>query len=126
MHTYFLEAVRTGSARCTRCGRPTLLRHYDRGPDYPEQSVRRGVYVDCEACGEMATNSMSGMAIALPEMRSFLKANPRVMALPDRHVERDARPTRVLGFADLKATAQVDVLIDDESLDVRHVHVSTN
>jgi RNA polymerase sigma factor (sigma-70 family) len=124
VHDYFFAGVRSGSVQCTRCGRRTALRHYVREEEHYTLGTRRGVYAVCDACGEESCCSLGGMALSLPEVRRFRRSHPRIRALPERHVERAGRQTLVLGFSDMAARNQVDVLLDDRTLALRGVVVS--
>jgi hypothetical protein len=82
------------------------------------------VYALCGSCGEETCCSLDGLALSLPEVRRFRRSHPRIRALPVRHVERAGRRTLVLGFSDVTSRDQVDILLDDRTLDLRDVIAS--
>jgi hypothetical protein len=60
------------------------------------------------------SSSVTGLALALPEVRAFAREHPRLRALPEREIERDGRSAVVLRFEDVRGSAGVDVVFARE------------
>jgi MFS family permease len=82
-------------------------------PDCDEELVRRGWVAACERCGETLTTSLLGLALCFPATRDLRARRARARALPPQHVDRDGRPTLVVGLWDEASGDRVEVLFDD-------------
>ena len=116
---YFAAGAEGGHAPCTRCGRIVAVRRYVRDRDGPR---RDGLFVECEACGEQASSSVGGLALAQPEVRSFQREHPRTRALPVREVESAGVPALVVGYQSYVGSASVSVVLARDTLRVLAAH----
>jgi hypothetical protein len=110
-HGWWPTAIDSGRAPCTRCGAEVRVAQYERA-EVDDPRTRRGWHASCAVCGEVLTTSLLGLALALPEMRALRSRRPRAHAVPTRHLERDGRPTLVVGVLDVGSGDRVDVLFD--------------
>jgi RNA polymerase sigma factor (sigma-70 family) len=118
---YFVAGAR--QVECTRCGRDALLRPHVREDVDPERGHRNGFVVSCERCGDVAWSSISGIALARPELRAFRREHPRLRAVPVREVDGGA--TLVLRYEDALGASGVDVLFERDTLRLIELHGPT-
>lgn len=111
-HGWWLPAIESGQARCTRCASAGVVRPYQR-PGADDPHVGRGWRASCEDCGEELTISLLGLALAQPETRALCRRRPRAHALPTRHVDLDGRRALLVAVRDDVSADQVEVLYDD-------------
>jgi RNA polymerase sigma-70 factor (ECF subfamily) len=98
---------------CTGCGRTVPVGTYT-SDDERFGARSWGLYALCDSCGEGVSSSVTGLALALPEVRAFAREHPRLRALPEREIERDGRSAVVLRFEDVRGSAGVDVVFARE------------
>ena len=115
---YFGAGADARGVACTRCGRPVTLRRYT---VERRERERHGLFAHCTACGEQVSSSISGLALALPEVRRFRRAQPRTTAVPAREVEADGQPAIVVRYQAVLGSAGVDVVLARETLRVLEV-----
>jgi RNA polymerase sigma factor (sigma-70 family) len=113
-HTYFRQRV----VNCTCCGHESTLQ-----PGMPEQasaSVRqqRGLHVRCDVCGSVCSVSLTGLVLALPAVRQFWQANPRMRMLPNREIEAGILTT----FQSVTHGASVEVISSADHFDLIGIH----
>lgn len=107
---YYRQALIARSARCVRCGcdspiEMTLARF---GP--PSMQGVRGVDAGCPICKLTNYESLSGMALSLPEGRTFWKSNPRIRTLPEREIDAGGEPGLLLRMESVDGRARLDTL----------------
>ena len=117
-HGFWLPAMESGRATCTRCASVCVVAPYERS-DTEDPLVRRGWSASCPACGEELTTSFLGLALTFPETRALLRRRPRARAVPTRTVEGDGRPAVVVALRDDTSGDRVEVLYDDVSSRLR-------
>jgi RNA polymerase sigma-70 factor (ECF subfamily) len=88
---------RSSRPTCVRCARPVRPRPYVR-EEVERWSARHGWHVACTHCGEVVTSSVTGIALALPEVRAAMRRDPRLRALPVLDVVRGGAAAKVVGF----------------------------
>jgi RNA polymerase sigma-70 factor (ECF subfamily) len=93
--TWTLEYWGSASPACVRCEQPVQPRPYVR-EEVERWSSRHGWYAECDSCGEVVSGSLSGLALAQPEVRAALKREPRLRMLPVRDVVRDGADAKVV------------------------------
>jgi RNA polymerase sigma factor (sigma-70 family) len=104
---------------CTRCGGSVRITRYTR--DVPAGAPHRtGLVAECRGCGETVSTSVSGLALALPEVRRFRRDHPRTRALA-RELDVDGERAALLRYGDLLGHAGVDVVYSRATLRVLHV-----
>jgi RNA polymerase sigma factor (sigma-70 family) len=113
----------SSSPTCVRCDRPVQPRRYVRG-HLDRWSSRHGWYAECEACGEVASGSVSGLALARPEVRSAIRRDTRLRLLPVRDIVRDGVEAKVVSVGTEAGSEVVSAIFAAESL--RLVHVETS
>jgi hypothetical protein len=111
----YRDALRTGFAPCTGCGRMTPLR-FGFPPDGPP-SLRDvpGLHVRCDACGSVAAQGLHALTLSAPEGQRFWRAHPRPRLLPDREVEADGLPARVVTIESVANGARYSVVAARET-----------
>jgi RNA polymerase sigma factor (sigma-70 family) len=105
---------------CVRCDRTVRPRAYKRD-DVERWSSRHGWYAECDACGEVVSGSVSGRALAQPEVRAALKRHPRLQLLPARDVVRDGRDAKVVSLGTRDGVPVVSAVFLRDSLELVHV-----
>jgi RNA polymerase sigma factor (sigma-70 family) len=115
--TYWSSA----SPCCVRCGAAVTPRRYDR--ESGSWSCATGWLAECTACGEAVSTSVSGMVLALPEVREARRREPKLRSLPVRDVVRDGQDAKVVALGDADGTPRVGVVVLEHSL--RIVDVDT-
>jgi RNA polymerase sigma-70 factor (ECF subfamily) len=105
---------------CVRCDRPVRPMTYVR-EDVEHWSGRHGWYAECDACGEVVSGSVSGLALARPEVRAALKREPRLRLLPVRDVVRDGLDAKVVSVGTGDGVPVVSAVFLRESLRLVHV-----
>jgi RNA polymerase sigma factor (sigma-70 family) len=108
------------AARCSGCGSSVDVQAYSL-PGPASWSCRHGWYVACETCGEELSSSLGGLALALPEVISARRRDPRLRSLPVREVERDGERAMVVGFAGRDGIEQVSAVFSRVSKRLMHV-----
>ena len=108
------------SPACVRCDRPVRPRPYVR-EDVERWSSRHGWYAECDACGEVVSGSLSGLALATPKVRAALKRDPRLRLLPVRDVVRDGADAKVVGVGTGTGEPVVSAVFLADSLRLVHV-----
>jgi RNA polymerase sigma factor (sigma-70 family) len=111
-YAWWPSAILAGHAPCTRCGADVGVLPYER-PEPLETHVRRGWHASCDACGEVLTSSLLGLALACPEVRALRSRRPRAHAAPTRTVEHLGGVAVVVGMCDDASGDRVEVLFDD-------------
>jgi RNA polymerase sigma factor (sigma-70 family) len=104
--TYFARGA--GAVPCTRCSTPTQLRHYD--------DERRGLAASCRGCGEEVWSSVTGLALAVPEARAFVRAHKRVRTLGVSDDFHEGLPATVVRIEALASTARLEIAFDQTTL----------
>ena len=104
---------------CTYCGGPARLEPYEREAWWPSVH-RRGLVARCAACGEQASSSIAGIALARTEVRAFRKAHPRTRALPLREVEHGGVDAFVVRYEDFAGSDGIDLVFERDTLRVLH------
>jgi hypothetical protein len=89
--------------------------------DVEHWSGRHGWYAECDACGEVVSGSVSGLALARPEVRAALKREPRLRLLPVRDVVRDGLDAKVVSVGTGDGVPVVSAVFLRESLRLVHV-----
>ena len=115
-HAYWDSA----SPTCVRCDRPVRARPYTRD-DVERWSSRHGFYAECDVCGEVVSGSVSGLALARPEVRHALKRDPRLRLLPVRDVVRDGADAKVVSLGSAAGVPVVSAVFLTRSLRLVHV-----
>jgi RNA polymerase sigma-70 factor (ECF subfamily) len=105
---------------CVRCDRPVRALRYVR-EDVERWSSRHGWYAECDACGEVVSGSVSGVALARPEVRAALKRDPRLRLLPVRDVVRDGADAKVVSVGTAAGEPVVSTVFLAGSLRLVHV-----
>jgi RNA polymerase sigma factor (sigma-70 family) len=105
---------------CVRCDRRVTPRPFVR-EGVEHWSSRHGWSADCPACGEQVTGSLTGLALALPEVRDARRREPRLRSLPVRDVVRDGAAAKVVGFGAADGSTVVSAVFLRD--DLRLVHV---
>jgi len=118
---YYLGGLAAGHVSCTRCGAAARVERYSREGTLAHRVHRLGLFVECRACGEQLSTSLNGIALALPELRSFRREHPRTRAVPNREVDSGGARAVVVGFESLQGNARADVMFDQETLRVLEV-----
>jgi RNA polymerase sigma-70 factor (ECF subfamily) len=122
---YFAPGAGGKGGACTRCGRPVDIRRYRRDDLPVDRMCRRGLYAECEACGEQVSSSVAGLALSLPEVRGFRRHHPRTRALPGKPVGYQGMRAILLRYEDFLGSSGVDVVFARDSLRVLAVHGAT-
>lgn len=120
-HSYWAHEA----PRCVRCDRPVTPRRYVRDTVEP-WPVRRGLFVECAACGEAVNSSVAGMVLALPEVREARRRDPSLRTLPVRDVVRDGHEAKVVALGTADGTPCVGVVVLERTLRVVHVDAPAN
>jgi RNA polymerase sigma factor (sigma-70 family) len=95
---YFQAGAETGRVSCPRCGRTATLRPYTQ---YVAKRLSRGVYAECSRCAQVVCTSTSGVALASPAARRYLRANPRARIVRSDEVNhRGATATKLVMASD--------------------------
>jgi RNA polymerase sigma-70 factor (ECF subfamily) len=121
---YFRPALRHGLAPCQRCGRSAPL-VVQAAAELPLQPTGlRILLVSCAACGIQNTQSLSGLALSLPEGQAFWRAHPRIRMLPEREVETQGRAAFVHSFQSVADGARLDIISARDTYEVLRIHHS--
>jgi RNA polymerase sigma-70 factor (ECF subfamily) len=104
---------------CTRCGGTVRITRYTR--DAPAEAPHRtGLMTACGGCGETVSTSVSGLALALPEVLRFRRDHPRTSAVA-RELDVDGEPAAVLRYGDLLGHAGIEIVYSLATLRVLRV-----
>jgi len=118
-------AAERDRAVCTWCGRPMALLPHVRDDVQFDRSHRHGLVGRCDGCGEETWSSISGIALARPEVRSFRRDHARVRVVPVREGNWRGVEALLLRYEDVLGGNGVDVAFARESLRVLGVHSTT-
>jgi RNA polymerase sigma-70 factor (ECF subfamily) len=115
LHTYWHDGIRSGHVACTRCTQRVDVRAYVRPEPY-SWSTRNGWHATCSHCGEEATCSVGGLAMAAPEVRELHKRYPRLRSVPERDVTHQGVPAVVVGFVAGQRSGGVEAIFARDTL----------
>jgi RNA polymerase sigma-70 factor (ECF subfamily) len=121
VHDYFRRALADCGARCTNCGRPVRLRRVTPDDALPALQCAAGLYVRCDACGEACSTSQRGLVGALPEVRRFWRAHPRMRVLSEYAVDAAGRPAIVTRFESVRERAGLAVVSAVDTFEVLEI-----
>jgi RNA polymerase sigma factor (sigma-70 family) len=119
---YYRQGLVDRTVVCMKCGRQAPLWMGLEGPAPPSWRDERGVHVTCHACNPTNITTLAGIALALPEGRSFWQAHPRTRRLPDREVETAGRAAVVVSHVNVTGAARFDVVFDRDNFAVLGIH----
>jgi hypothetical protein len=119
-HGYFRPALGVGNITCSHCDAPAVLRHFTEEETDGIHAGAPGVYVLCDACGEVVSSSLDGLVLALPQLQRFWHTHPRIRTLPTREVETYGQTALVVRVESVTDAAYVDVVVARDSLQVLH------
>lgn len=107
---YYRQALTARSARCVRCGCDSPIElQLTRFVPASMQGVR-GIDAGCPICKLTNYESLSGMALSLPEGRRFWKAHPRIHTLPEREIDAGGEPGLLVRMESVDGRARLDTL----------------
>jgi hypothetical protein len=69
----------------------------------------------CDACGEGASISRTGLVTVLPEVRELRRRESRLRILPARRLEAGGRPAVVTSLGSVAGSARIDVVTDADT-----------
>ncbi len=121
-HRYFAEARAGGMLPCTRCGHPMAVEAIPPSLDGGPKEFTDRLQALCQACGEGASVSRTGIVTVLPEVRELRRRESRVRILPARHLEADGRPAVVTSVGSVVGPARIDVVTDVDTYRVITLH----
>lgn len=120
-HGYFLRVFNENAAICTNCGRPAHVRRAWQ----TETSALDGhhiLYVECETCGEVVSQSFGGLVSAFPQVQSFWRKHARLRTIPAHEIEVGGQTALVTRFESVADTARLDIVIARDTLKLLGVH----
>ncbi|MFN8492436.1 MAG: RNA polymerase sigma factor [Caldilineaceae bacterium] len=116
VYDYYLKNNSAGIVPCLNCGRPQPIR-VGRPPSAMAGPPK--VYVLCEHCDHCpGSNAWAGLALALPQVRRFWQAHPRMRTLPEREAEISGSPAVLTGFESVTGDAKIEVAFAKNTLGV--------
>lgn len=122
---YLRSLIARGTAPCISCGRAVRLGS-GMGPDPPPSiQALRGIYVRCDACGDTVSQNLGGLALMLPQGRSFWREHPRIRLLPEREIEVQGCPAIVTTFESVGDSTRLDVITVRDTFELIGVHGSS-
>jgi RNA polymerase sigma factor (sigma-70 family) len=108
--------------RCVHCDGSVTPRRYAK--DTGSWAVSHGWFAECD-CGESVSSSVTGLVLALPEVREARRREPKLRLLPVRDVVRDGQPAKVVALGDSDGTPRVGVVVLEHCLRIVHVDTPT-
>ena len=99
--------------------------------DIPQASSPRGghsshgVYIRCPTCHNEDINPLSHLTLDTPQVRQFWRKHPRMLWLPEREIEYGGQSALLSSFQSMTASAQIDVIVQRETLRVLSTHEET-
>ena len=124
VHEYFNDKDGSDTVACSRCSIPGPIRAYERREE--DLAHRRGIYTECRRCGEVASVSAAGRALAMPEVQAFKRAHRRFRLDRVRELESGGLPAIALSWRSLSSTASIDVLLTRDRLRPINLSASAN
>jgi hypothetical protein len=116
VRTYFAGGAGRAT-RCTRCGAAARVDVIARN-DLGTKPLVHGILARCDACGEQAWSSVSGLGLSTQPVRSFRRSHPRVATLPARELDRAGAPAILVRYEDVTGSAAAEVVFDRATLRV--------
>ncbi len=109
-HTYYRQGIADQVVDCTHCGQPNPLQRR-----VTEHDNQHRLIVECAACGDICSVSLTGMVLALPVVRQFWQDHPRLHTLPQVGITLDGRAAIATTFQSITHHAALEVIsaIDD-------------
>lgn len=99
---------------CPKCGHPAEVRQGRPTHWPPSPRTEHMIHLRCDRCEITPNAALAGLALALPEVRSFWRAQRRIRTLPDRAVTACGRPALLTTFASVTGPGRLDVISDAE------------
>ena len=122
LHDYYRRGLTAGEVACTNCGEPTPLVRASGASDEAPFGPWPRLAVRCAACGEPGSTSIGGLVHALPAVRAFWRAYPRMRILPPRAIEAAGRAALVVRVESATAGDALDVISDRDTYAVLAIH----
>jgi RNA polymerase sigma factor (sigma-70 family) len=122
LHDYYRRGLNGGEVACTSCGRPIPLIRATGACDEAPFGPWPRLAVRCASCGELSSTSLCGLVHALPAVRAFWRAHPRMRILPPREIEAAGRAALVVRVESMADSAALDVLSHRDTYALLAVH----
>jgi transcription elongation factor Elf1 len=113
-HRYFADARIGDTLPCTACGAPMRVDVIPPADDIDDMLTDR-LQAMCDACGEGASISRTGLVTVLPEVRELRRRESRLRILPARRLEAGGRPAVVTSLGSVAGSARIDVVTDADT-----------
>ena len=84
-----------------------------------------GVSIRCPTCHYEEINPLSHLTLDTPEARQFWRKHPRMFWLPEREIEYGGQSALLSSFRSTADSAQLDVIVQRETLQVLSTHEDT-
>jgi RNA polymerase sigma-70 factor (ECF subfamily) len=120
-----------GTRGCQTCGMPLLVLFapMEQLPDWLQAVLWEWQWSDevklvntfCPRCQTTCNTSLSGLVLALPEARAFVRAQARIRTLPTQSLETEGRPALLTRLESVTENAALNVISDEETYSVLRI-----
>jgi RNA polymerase sigma factor (sigma-70 family) len=127
---YYWQAIHQGVVPCYVCGQPahaTICRPEDIPQAYYQRGgcSSHGVHIRCPNCHKEEINPLSHLILDTPQARQFWRKHPRMLWLPEREIESGGQSALLSSFQSMTDSAQLDVIVQCETLQILSTHEET-
>jgi RNA polymerase sigma-70 factor (ECF subfamily) len=127
---YYWQAIQQGVVPCYICGQPshaTICTSVDIPQEYYKLGGRssHGVYIRCPTCHNEDINTLSHLTLDTSIVRQFWRKHPRMLWLPEHEIVYDGQPALQSSFQSMTDSAQLDMILQRDTLQVLSTHEET-
>jgi len=118
---FYRHGLAHRAAACPKCGHaaPVYTGPPTHWPTAPQTAHM--IHLRCDRCGITPNVALAGLVLALPDVRRFWQAHPRMKLLPDRLISVAGHPAVLTTFASITGCGSLDVLSDAKDYRVLRV-----
>ena len=127
-YAFYLEQANAGVVSCQCCGRALPLQvglppwASNFPGDFSDMRAETIIYDWCDQCKDGAgCNTWSSLALSIPQVQQFWRDHPRMVKLPERHVEIANSPAVLVGYANVTDSAKIEVAFSTNTFEIIYV-----
>lgn len=121
-HAYYRRGLAHQKLPCVKCGQLIHLQIEQRADDSLFMDGMPKLRATCEHCGAIASESLMGLSLCLPEIQQFWKTHSRIHTLPLRKLESNGCSMYLTRIESLTSSAKLDVLAKCDTFEVVRIH----
>lgn len=122
-HDYYRHAVAERTVPCVHCGQPATIEVRAQRDLIPPFTGRQTLIATCTSSARHHSQSvLAGFGLCLPIGQHFWRAHPRLLILPERHIDMRGERAIVARFEDRASVRHLEVVFSLETLQTLVIH----